>query len=131
VSLICVRGVRVVGSPLPLFPSPRSRQPEQLEHPHYIYDRTPPTSCLHSDGMWANAHSSSRGFSSCSCLNVCTGAIFQVLFVFTMKYLQSECGYTFGPSHGELEVYAANRTRYVVRNCLDFHVLEQVVWQVQ
>lgn len=80
-------------SPLPLFSSPRSRQPEQLEHPHYIYiyDRAPPTSRLYSDGMWANAHSSSRGFSSCSCMNVCTGAIFQVLFVFTMHSLQCEC----------------------------------------
>lgn len=77
--------------PLPLFSSPRSRQPEQLEHPHYIYDRAPPTSRLRSDGMWANAHSSSRGFSSCSCMNVCTGAIFQVLFVFTMHSLQCEC----------------------------------------
>lgn len=57
----------------------------------YIYDKAPPTSHLHSDGMWANAHSSSRGFSSCSCVNVCTGAIFQVLFVFTMHSLQCEC----------------------------------------
>lgn len=100
-----------------------SPSPSSLLHPGkqrssntpITYMTAPPTSHLYSDRMWANAHSSSRGLSSCSCM-----------VPYLKPFLYSLCSsngvwetwcYAFEPSQGGLDVYAANRTRYVVGNC--------------
>lgn len=92
---------------------------QSLEHPHYIYDSAPPTSRLYSVRMWANAHSSSRGFSSCSYM--CALVLYLKSFLYSLCSSNAVCVWVtqccaFQPLQDELDANVANLARYVVRN---------------